>query len=91
MDNAFKGVSLHSRFNVEEYRLRLEKMNDTELRKEGRTLADLCRPQKSPHLQPNQQWIIQLEECRSLWRKRHPHPRPFKPAPDYLADRIIFR
>jgi hypothetical protein len=74
MDNSFKDVRLSSKFSVEEYRLKLGKMNDTELRKEGRALAELCRPQKSPYMQPNPQWIIQLEECRILWRKRHPAP-----------------
>jgi hypothetical protein len=74
MNAAFKGVGLHSQFDVEQYRLKLEAMSDSELRKEGRTLADLCRPQKSPYLQPNKQWVIQLEECRTAWRKRHPRP-----------------
>jgi hypothetical protein len=74
MDNTFKGLGLTSNFNVDEYRLRLEKMNDTELRKEGRTLAELTRPHPSPHTQPNEQWVVQLEECRAQWRKRHPRP-----------------
>jgi hypothetical protein len=74
MGNPFKGIGFSSQFDVEKYRLQIEKMSDTELRKEGRMLADLCRPQKSPHMQPNDQWIIQLQECRALWRKRHPKP-----------------
>ena len=76
MDASFKGVALHSRFDVEKYRMKLEAMSDSELRKEGRMLVDLCRPQKSPHLQPNPQWIIQLEECRTVWRRRHPNNLP---------------
>jgi hypothetical protein len=72
MDGSFKGVGLSSRFNIEEYRLKLEAMSDSELRKEGRMLVDLCKPQRSPHLQPNAQWVAQLAECRIVWRKRHP-------------------
>jgi hypothetical protein len=74
METKFKGISLTSKFSVTEYRLKLEKMTDAELRKEGKNLADLCDPRKSPRTQPNEQWIVQLNECRDVWRKRHPHP-----------------
>jgi hypothetical protein len=75
MGNVTKGVGLDSKFSVVEYRLKLEKMTDAQLREEGKALADLCDPRKSPRTQPNEQWIVQLQECRIAWRKRHPPPK----------------
>ena len=75
----FKGVDLNTRFNLEEYRQKIGAMSDPELRKEGRTLAELCVPQKSVYLQPNEQWVSQLAECRAEWLRRHPSPSPKTP------------
>ena len=72
MDGPFKGVALNGRFNLEDYRRKIGAMSDVELQKEGSSLVFLCRPQKSPYMQPNEQWIIQLAECRVVWRERHP-------------------
>jgi hypothetical protein len=75
----FKGVDLNTRFNLEEYRQKIGAMSDPELRKEGSMLAELCVPQKSVHLQPNEQWVLQLAECRAEWLRRHPRPSPKTP------------
>ena len=40
MDDTFKGVSLQSQFDAKQYRVKLEAMSDTELRKEGRMLVE---------------------------------------------------
>jgi hypothetical protein len=74
MDDRLKGVALNFGFDVEEYRLKLEAMVDAGLQKEGSTLVFLCQPQKSIYLQPNSRWVVQLVECRAVWRRRHPRP-----------------
>ena len=79
----FKSVDLNTRFNLEEYRQKIGAMSDPELRKEGRTLASQCLPQKNVQLQPDPQRVLQLEECRAEWLRRHPRPAPKRPRYDY--------
>jgi hypothetical protein len=82
-DQAFKGVALNAQFSLEEYRRKIGAMSDPELRKEGRALASQCLPQKSVDFQPNPQWVLQLEECRTEWLRRHPRPTPKRPRYSY--------
>jgi hypothetical protein len=78
-ESKFKGVGLNMQFELEEYRQKIGAMSQPELRKVRSTLASQCLPQKSVHLQPDPQWVLQLEECRAEWLRRHPRPTPKPP------------
>jgi hypothetical protein len=53
--------------NLDELRTRLGKMTDEDLLLFGKAARFMCRD-KSPW----QVFVIQLEEARSEWRRRHP-------------------
>jgi hypothetical protein len=82
-DQSFKGVAPKAQFNLEEYRQKIGAMSDSELRKEGSAIASQCSPQKSLDFQPDPQWVLQLEECRREWLRRHPRPTPKRPRYNY--------
>jgi hypothetical protein len=54
----------------EEVRAQLEKMSDAELIEHGKRLRALCRPTKGQGIDKG--WLMQLNESRTEWRKRHP-------------------
>jgi hypothetical protein len=55
--------------DLEELRRRLRKMSDEELMRFGKAGRSLCRDKS-----PRQVFVIQLEEARAEWRRRHPKP-----------------
>jgi|HubBroStandDraft_5_1064220.scaffolds.fasta_scaffold81375_3 hypothetical protein len=54
----------------EEVCAQLEKMSDAELIEHGKTLRALCRPTKGQGIDKG--WLMQLNESRAEWRRRHP-------------------
>lgn len=59
-------------FDVEAFRVRLRRMTDAQLRRYGEAGAFLCRPEQCVHGKPREVFVIQLEETRAEWRRRHP-------------------
>jgi hypothetical protein len=53
--------------DLEELRTRLRKMTDEDLLRFGKAARFMCRDKS-----PGQAFVIQLEEARSEWRRRHP-------------------
>jgi hypothetical protein len=53
-----------------ELRAPLKKMSDAELIEHGKTLRALCRPTKGQGIDKG--WLMQLNESRAEWRRRHP-------------------
>jgi hypothetical protein len=51
-------------------RAQLGKMSDAELIEHGKALRALCRPTKGQGIDKG--WLMQLNESRAEWRKRHP-------------------
>jgi hypothetical protein len=58
--------------DLEAYRVRLRKMTDEELIREGKTGRYLCSPMANFGKPPRKVFVIQLEEVKAEWRRRHP-------------------
>jgi hypothetical protein len=56
-----------SEFNIEQLRERLRKMTDDGLKRFGRAASALCKDKG-----PRPELIIQLNEARDEWKRRHP-------------------
>jgi hypothetical protein len=61
-----------SEFNLENLRKRLERMSDEELKQFGRACRELLTPQANLGRPPREVFVIQLQEARREWRRRHP-------------------
>lgn len=61
-----------SPLDIEELRQRLRKMSDEELLRTGHSCASLCAPENNFGEPPRRVFVIQLEEARAEWRRRHP-------------------
>jgi len=59
-------------FDIEQLRARLAKMTDIELRQFGRAAGYMTRPRANLGKPPLQVYVVQLEEARAEWRRRHP-------------------
>jgi hypothetical protein len=72
------GSTLDStRFNSDEvdleaFRARLRKMTDEELIREGKAGRYMCSPTANLGKPPRRPFVIQLEEVKAEWRRRHP-------------------
>jgi len=56
---------------LELLRERLRDMTDAELLAYGKSAHELCSPATSRGKPPKQAYVIQLEEVRAEWRRRH--------------------
>jgi hypothetical protein len=61
-------------FDVEALRARLRQMDDKALESFGKAAAFLCRPEQCRHGKPRDVFVIQLQEARAEWRRRHGRP-----------------
>ena len=60
--------------DLEELRERLRKMTDQQLRQFGEAGKFMCSPGANFGKPPRKPFLIQLEEARAEWRRRHPKP-----------------
>jgi len=60
-----------AQFNLEEFRVRLQKMSDAELIRLGKAAAYMPDPKNGPI---ELTCIWQLNEARCEWRQRYPKP-----------------
>jgi hypothetical protein len=58
--------------DLERYRARLRQMTDEELIREGKTGRYLCSPTANFGKPPRKVFVVQLEEVKAEWRRRHP-------------------
>jgi hypothetical protein len=58
--------------DLEQLRTRLRKMNDDQLLRFGRDARYMCSPKANMGKPPLQPFLIQLQEARAEWRRRHP-------------------
>jgi hypothetical protein len=58
--------------DVEQIRARLRKMTDDQLVRFGRDARYMCSPKANMGKPPLQPFLIQLQEARAEWRRRHP-------------------
>jgi hypothetical protein len=61
-------------FDVEGLRARLRKMSDEELRKFGKAARYMISPTANMGKAPLPTFVLQLEEARAEWRRKHPPP-----------------
>jgi hypothetical protein len=59
-------------FDIEKLLERLQKMTDAQLLEFGRAARHLCSPEANFGKPPREVFVIQLEEARAEWRRRHP-------------------
>ena len=65
--------SIHlASLDVDGLRTRLRKMSDEELRKFGRAARYMASPTVNMGKPPLPTFVLQLEEARAEWRRRHP-------------------
>jgi hypothetical protein len=60
--------------NVDELRTRLKKMSDEELREFGKAAGYMVSPTANMGKPPREVFVIQLQEARAEWRRRHKGP-----------------
>jgi hypothetical protein len=58
--------------DIEKYRLRIQKMDDPVLLRQGLAAKYMCSPGADHGKAPRQCFVIHLEECRAEWRRLHP-------------------
>jgi hypothetical protein len=58
--------------DLDAYRARLRKMSDEELIRHGKAGRYLCSPMANFGKPPRKVYMIQLEEAKAEWRRRHP-------------------
>jgi hypothetical protein len=57
--------------DLEQLRARLRKMDNDQLVRFGRDARYMCSPKANMGKPPRQAFLIQLEEARAEWRRRH--------------------
>ena len=60
------------KFVLDALRSRLRKMDDDALVRFGKAAAYMCSPESNGSQPPRREFVIQLEEARAEWRRRHP-------------------
>jgi hypothetical protein len=58
--------------DLEQLRTQLQNMSDAELERYGRSAAYMCTPEANLGGEPRPVFVLQLEEARAEWRRRHP-------------------
>ena len=48
-------------------------MTDVELRSLGKSAAYMCSPEANLGTEPRPVFVLQLDEARAEWRRRHPN------------------
>jgi hypothetical protein len=64
-----------SEFNLENLRKRLQRVSGDGLIQFGKSCQELLTPQANLGRPPREVFVIQLQEARKEWRRRHPKPR----------------
>jgi hypothetical protein len=59
--------------DLDQLRARLAKMTDVELRSFGQSAAYMCSPEANLGTKPRPVFVLQLDEARAEWRRRHPN------------------
>lgn len=60
-------------WDVDALRARLRKMSDEELREFGKAARYMVSPSANMGKPPLPTFVLQLEEARAEWKRRHPH------------------
>jgi hypothetical protein len=58
--------------DIEAFRARLCKLTDEELIREGKAGRQMCSSMANFGKPPRKVFVIQLEEVKAEWRRRHP-------------------
>ena len=61
--------------DLEELRTRLRKMSDEDLQNFGKAARYMVSPTANMGKPPLPTFVLQLEEARAEWKRRHPPPR----------------
>lgn len=58
--------------DLDGYRARLRKLTDEELIRLGKAARYMCAPAANLGKPPRKVFVVQLEEVKAEWRRRHP-------------------
>ena len=58
--------------DLDAFRARLRRMTDEELIREGKARRYMCSPTANFGKPPRKVFVVQLEEVKAEWRRRHP-------------------
>ena len=58
--------------DLDQLRERLQKMTEAKVLEFGKAAAYMCSPKANSNKPPREPFVIQLEEVRAEWRRRHP-------------------
>jgi hypothetical protein len=67
-----QSIAIQADIDLEQLRARLRKMADSELRHFGRAARFMCSPGANLGKPPRECFVIQFEEARAEYRRRHP-------------------
>lgn len=62
--------------DLDQLRARLQKMTEDQLVRFGRDARYMCSPKANMGKPPRRAFLVQLEEARAEWRRRHRQPEP---------------
>jgi hypothetical protein len=65
-----QGISADAE-NVEQIRKTIRRMSDSELLRYGTACKHMCSPEVNFGEPPPKAWVVQLQEARAEWRRRH--------------------
>jgi hypothetical protein len=64
-------IGFNEEFDIQSLQERLRKMSDEKLLRFGRDAKYMCSPDASLGQPPREVFVIQLEEAKLEWRRRH--------------------
>jgi hypothetical protein len=64
-------IGFTQEFDIEALRDRLRKLSDAELLKFGKAARYMCSPYANMGQKPREVFVIQLEEAKFEWKRRH--------------------
>ena len=64
-------LALEAELDIGEFRERLQRMSDRQLLEFGHAASYMCTPYANLGHPPRQVFVLQLQEARAEWRRRH--------------------
>jgi len=70
-------TNVNALVDLDALRTRRRKMSDADLVKFGQTARYMCSPKANMGKPPRPEFVLQLNEARAEWVRRHPSPTPY--------------
>jgi len=70
-------TNVNALVDLDALRTRRRKMSDADLVKFGQAARYVCSPKANMGKPPGPEFVLQLNEARAEWVRRHPSPTPY--------------